>query len=82
MIRQTTRPRRGFLRAAQMAAGALGPTGVVAFALMLGACSEIVPQFELRDDYMFKRFIQPNRVVGDVERDELGNPIVPEAKSE
>lgn len=45
-------------------------------------CAEIVPRFELRDDYMFKRFIQPDRVVSEVERDELGNPVLPETESE
>jgi hypothetical protein len=46
--------------------------------LILGACAEIIPKFELRDDYMFKRFLQPDRVVGEVRRDEQGNPILPE----
>lgn len=48
--------------------------------LLLGACAEIIPKFELRDDYMFKRFLQPNRVVGEVRRDEQGNPILPESQ--
>lgn len=48
--------------------------------LLLGACAEIIPKFELRDDYMFKRFLQPNRVVGEIRRDEQGNPILPESQ--
>lgn len=49
--------------------------------LLLGACAEIIPKFELRDDYMFKRFLQPDRVVGEVRRDEQGNPILPETST-
>ncbi|NQV81298.1 MAG: hypothetical protein HQ495_12150 [Alphaproteobacteria bacterium] len=44
--------------------------------LSTGGCSEIIPRFELRDDYMFKRFFQPNRVVSEIRHDENGNPIL------
>lgn len=44
--------------------------------LFAGGCAEIIPRFELRDDYMFKRFFQPNRVVSEVRHDENGNPIL------
>lgn len=55
-----------------------GPRFLLAFGLMLavGGCAEIIPRFELRDDYMFKRFLQPDRVVGEIRRDEFGNPIL------
>lgn len=56
--------------------------GVVCLGPMLSGCSEIIPRFELRDDYMGKRFLQPSRVVGEVERDELGNPILPKNRGQ
>ena len=56
--------------------------GVAFFGPTLSGCSEIIPRFELRDDYMGKRFLQPNRVVGEVERDELGNPILPKKRGQ
>lgn len=53
---------------------------VIVMPLVAGACAEIIPKFELRDDYIFKRFLQPSRVVGEVKRDELGNPILPKSQ--
>jgi len=35
-------------------------------------------EIKLRDDYMGKRFIQPSQVPGTVERNERGDPLVPE----
>jgi hypothetical protein len=49
--------------------------------LAVGGCAEIIPRFELRDDYMFKRFLQPDRVVGEIRRDEFGNPILKQSMS-
>jgi hypothetical protein len=51
--------------------------GLLAALPLLAGCSEIVPRFELRDDYMGKRFLQPGRVPGEIERDAYGNPILP-----
>lgn len=51
--------------------------GLLAVAVALGGCNEIIPKFELRDDYMGKRFLQPGKVTGEVERDAVGNPILP-----
>lgn len=51
--------------------------GLLVAALALGGCNEIIPKFELRDDYMGKRFIQPGKVTGEVERDAYGNPVLP-----
>jgi hypothetical protein len=31
---------------------------------------------------MGKRFLQPSRVVGEIERDELGNPILPKNRGQ
>lgn len=53
---------------------------VSASMLLLAGCNEIIPRFELRDDYMGKRFIQPSRVPGEVERDAYGNPVLPKDK--
>lgn len=55
---------------------------VVGIPLVTGACAEIIPKIELRDDYMFKRFLQPSRVVSEVKRDELGNPILPKSQQQ
>jgi len=55
---------------------------VVGIPLLTSACAEIIPKFELRDDYMFKRFLQPSRVVGEIKRGELGNPILPESQQQ
>jgi hypothetical protein len=60
-------PSRAYVRRLLMAFGLI---------LVAGGCSEIIPRFELRDDYMFKRFFQPDRVVGEIRRDEFGNPIL------
>lgn len=50
---------------------------MVSLALVLGGCAEIIPKFELRDDYMGKRLLQPSRVPGEIERDAYGNPVLP-----
>lgn len=44
---------------------------------LLAGCNELIPKFELRDDYMGKRWLQPGRVPGEIERDANGNPILP-----
>ena len=54
----------------------------VGLPLITGACAEIIPKIELRDDYVFKRFLQPTRVVSEVKRDELGNPILPKSQQQ
>ena len=46
---------------------------LLAFVAMAG-CSEILPDFSLRDDYMGKSFLQPDKAPGPVARDETGNP--------
>ena len=51
--------------------------GLFSAALLLGGCAEIIPKFELRDDYMGKRFLQPSRLPGEIERDAYGNPVLP-----
>lgn len=51
--------------------------GLLATVVLLGGCNEIIPKFELRDDYMGKRFLQPGKISGEVERDSLGNAILP-----
>jgi hypothetical protein len=55
---------------------------VVGIPLVTSSCAEIIPRFELRDNYMFKRFLQPNRVVGEIMRDELGNPVLPKSQQQ
>jgi hypothetical protein len=57
-------------------------TLVVGIPLVTSSCAEIIPKFELRDDYMFKRFLQPNLVVGQIRRDELGNPVLPNSEQQ
>jgi hypothetical protein len=52
-------------------------TLVVGIPLVTSSCAEIIPKFELRDDYMFKRFLQPDRVIGEIKRDDFGNPVLP-----
>lgn len=72
-------------RGAQRTNARRHPLQFIAFPIVAAAlvgCAEITPRFELRDDYMFKRFLQPDRVVSEVERDELGNPIIPDGSSE
>ncbi len=53
---------------------------VLGLPLVAGGCAELIPKIELRDDYLFKRFLQPERVVSEVRRDEQGNPILPEGE--
>jgi hypothetical protein len=55
---------------------------VVGIPLVTGACAEIIPKIELRDNYMFKRFLQPSRAVSEVKRDEQGNPILPKSQQQ
>ncbi|MDC0655211.1 hypothetical protein OAP48_00735 [bacterium] len=55
---------------------------VIMAPLVTGACAEIIPKLELRDDYMFKRFLQPSRAVSEVKRDEFGDPVLPKLKQQ
>jgi hypothetical protein len=57
-------------------------TLVIGIPLVTSSCAEITPKLELRDDYMFKRFLQPNRVVAEIRRDELGNAILPKSQQQ
>ena len=54
--------------------------GLLAVAVALGGCNEIIPKFELRDDYMGKRFLQPGKVTGEVERGYLSG-VGPDAST-
>ncbi|MSO65815.1 MAG: hypothetical protein EXQ85_08485 [Alphaproteobacteria bacterium] len=49
----------------------------VTAAIALAGCAELIPKFELRDDYMFKRYVQPSRISEPPRHDEQGNPILP-----
>ena len=44
--------------------------------LLLGGCAELIPDFGVRDDYLGKSIVQPDRVPRFVAHDELGNPII------
>ena len=44
--------------------------------LGIAACDQITPDFSLRDDYMGKSFLQPDKVPQPVARDEQGAPIL------
>ena len=57
-------------------------TLVIGIPLVTSSCAEITPKLELRDDYMFKRFLQPNRVVAEIRRDELGNAVLPKSQQQ
>lgn len=45
----------------------------LAFVAVVG-CSQILPDIGLRDDYMGKSFVQPDKVAKPVARDETGDP--------
>lgn len=46
---------------------------LLAFVAVVG-CAQILPDIGLRDDYMGKSFLQPDKVPRPVARDETGNP--------
>ena len=57
-------------------------TLVMGIPLVTSSCAEITPKLELRDDYMFKRFLQPNRFVVEIRHDELGNPVLQKSQQQ
>lgn len=44
----------------------------------LTACSQIIPEVRLRDDYSGKSILQPDKVAEPVRRDQEGEPVLEE----
>ena len=44
----------------------------------LTACSQIIPEIRLRDDYTGKSILQPGKVAEPVRRDQEGEPVLEE----
>jgi hypothetical protein len=42
----------------------------------VSGCSELIPDFSLRDNYTGKSILQPGKVPKPIKRDAEGNPII------
>ncbi len=51
---------------------------VMVLALTATGCSEIIPDFNLRDSYFGKSILQPSKTAKPVKRDREGNPVIKE----
>ena len=46
------------------------------FFFTISGCDQITPEVQLRDNYLGKKYLQPDRVSTTIKRDNNGNPIL------